>query len=215
MNRLIAMVVISLFFVAGTAGAGEWSVGASLGWAQGDTGTGDLNKELASSGLDASATSSDDTRSAWRLYFGYDYTPNWGVEAAYVDLGDVETTFSGTTTDIDAFLGASDDVHPNTAQGWQLSGVYRRALGLLPQLQATARLGVLAWTSEYTLKGGTTSRTVDESGTDLSFGLGLELGLDRLAWMPPGFFAHLDWDRYDIDEEPIDLLSLGLSYRFE
>jgi hypothetical protein len=174
-----------------------------------------LSRELAARGLDARATSSDDARGGWQLHFGYDYTPNWGVEVAYVDLGEVETTFKGTASDIDAFLSSSSDIHPNTAQGWQLSGIYRHPLDYLPQLEATARLGVLSWSSEYSLHGVSASRTVDESGTDLSYGLGLALGLDALAWMPAGFVASLDWDRYDIDGEPLDMLSLGLSYRFE
>lgn len=215
MNRFIAVVLAACTLVGNEAMAGEWSLGGGLGWATGDTGSGDLNSELASSGLDAQARSSDDTRGSWQVYLGYDITPNWGVEVAYVDLGEVETTFTGNAADIDAFLASSSDVHPNTAQGWQLSGVYRHSLNYLPQLRAAARLGAFAWRSEYSLKGGATSREVEEDGIDLSFGLGLELGLDRIRWMPPGFAAHLDWDRYDIDSEAIDAFSLGLSYHFE
>jgi len=213
MKRVSATAVLCGVLCSGNALAGEWNIGASLGSARGDTGTGDLNRELAARGLNATASSSDDSRTAWRLYFGYDYTPNWGVEAGYVDLGEVTTTFTGTATDIDAFLAASGDVHPNTAQGWQLSAVYRQVLGS-PRLHAVARLGAFAWSSQYTLQGVGSSRDVDERGTNLSVGLGLQMGLDEIAWMPPGFAGHLDWDRYSIDGEPIDLLSLGLSYRF-
>ncbi len=69
-------------------------------------------------------------------------------------------------------LASRSDVHPNTAQGWQLSGGYRHSLNYLPQLRVAARLGAFVWRSEYSLKGGTTSREVDEDGIDLSFDLG-------------------------------------------
>lgn len=215
MSRLNIIALALLFSVSGTGVAGEWTIGANLGRAQGDTGTGEINRDLEDSGLDASAESSDDSRNAWRIFLGYDYTPNWGAEVAYVDLGDVDTTFSGTTTDIDTFLSASDDIHPNTADGWQLSGVYHRELDFLPQLQATARVGLFAWSSDYTLKGGGSSRTVEKSGTDLTYGLGLNLDLASVSAIPPGYHASFAWDRYEIDNETVDLLSLGISYRFK
>ena len=214
MKRLVTITALASLLLGNEAMAGMWSVGGSLGWATGDTGSGELNRDLAASGLDAKVSSSDDTRGTWQVYLGYDYTENWGVEVAYVDLGEVETTFSGTAADVDAFLASSAEVHPNTAQGWQLSGVYRHPLKYLPQFRAVARVGVFVWASEYTLKGNTVSRNVDEDGIDPSFGLGLELGLDRIDWMPQGFVTHIDWDRYEVDGEAVDALSLGLSYRF-
>ena len=214
MNRLNITALVLFIFVSGTAVAGEWTIGASLGRAQGDTGTGDINRDLEDSGLDATAESSDDSRNAWRLLLGYDYTSNWGTEVAYVDLGDVDTTFSGTTADIDTFLASSDDIHPNTARGWQLSGVYHRELGFMPQLQATGRVGLFAWSSDYTLKGGDSSQTVEESGTDLTYGLGLDLDLASVSAIPRGYSASFAWDRYEIDDEAIDLFSLGVSYHF-
>lgn len=215
MKRSLMMLIAASVLIGHQAVAGVWSVGAGYGWASGDTGTGDINSDLRAGGLDAQASSSDDTRGMWQAFMGYDFTPRWGVEAAYVDLGDVETTFSGTAVDIDTFLAASSDIHPNTAQGWQVSGVFRYELGLLPQFRGVARLGAFAWESDYELKGNGSSRDVDEDGIDLTLGLGLELGLDRISWMPSGFVTHLKWDRYNVDNEAIDALSVGLSYRFE
>lgn len=212
MRQVIGIVVLCAILGSSSAAAAGWNLGGSAGLASGDTGSGELNKELAARGLNATASSTDDSRTAWQLYFGYDYTPNWGVQMAYVDLGDVSTRFSGSTTDIDAFLASSSDIHPNTAQGVQLSGLYYYPLKFVPNLKAEARLGAFAWRSKYTLNGGTSSRTVEDRGTDIAFGLGLAMGLDALRWMPPGFSVTLNWDRYSIDSEPIDLYSLGVRY---
>lgn len=215
MKRSLVVLTAAWVLMSSQAEAGAWSVGAGYGWASGDTGTGDINSDLRSSGLNAQAKSSDDTRDMWQVFMGYEFTPRWGVEGAYVDLGDVDTTFSGTAVDIDAFLSSSTDIHPNTAQGWQLSGVFRHELGFLPQFRGVGRLGVIAWESDYTLSADGTSWNVSDDGVDLTLGLGLELGLDRISWMPQGFVTHLRWDRYNIDDEPIDTLMLGLSYRIE
>jgi hypothetical protein len=193
---------------------GPWRLGVTLGNANGETGAGDLTTQLIERGLDARASSEDDTRFAWQLRLGYLLTPDWGLEVGYVDLGDVETTFTGSALDIDTFLSASSDVHPNTANGFLFSGVYRYPLGRIPQLTAEARAGAFIWSSEYDLNGTTRSLKVDENGSDLSFGLGLSWGLDQLELLPPGMATHLEWQRFDLDDEWIDLFSLGLSYRF-
>ena len=61
----------------------------------------------------------------------------------------------------------------------------------------------------------TRSRKVKENGTDLSFGLGLEFDLSRFEALPPDMALGLDWQRFKIDDEEIDLFSLGFSYRFQ
>ncbi len=48
MNRLIAVAFGACMLVGNEAMAGEWSLGGGLGWATGDTGSGDLSSELAS-----------------------------------------------------------------------------------------------------------------------------------------------------------------------
>ena len=215
MKRLKALFTLVSLLASATAPASDWTLGASLGIANGETGTREINRQLSDSALDAHASSSDDNRSAWQIRLGYALTPHWGVELGYVDLGDVETTFSGSASDIDSFLSASSDIHPNTADGLLLSGVYRHPLGGLTELNGVVRAGAFAWSSEYRLDGVTTSRTVDESGTGFSFGLGMELGLAQMSEAAAALTLQLDWNRFGIDGEHIDLFSIGLSHRFK
>lgn len=206
MKRIITLTV-ALLLPIGTAFAGDWSVGGSLGKAQGDTGTSELNNQLAALGLNATASSTEDSRTAWQLYLGYNYTPNWGVEFGYVDLGKVKTSFSGTATDIDTFLISASDIHPQTAQGWQMSGVYRYPLQ--ESLNLKARLGGFAWGSDYTLSTPTVSRNVSSYGNSVVAGVGVEYEV----W--GNIVTNLDYDRYSIDGESISVLSVGISYILE
>lgn len=191
----------------GSAQAGDWIVGGNLGMARGDSSASELDNQLAAQGLDASASSADDNRGAWQLYAAYDYTPRWGVALGYVDLGKVTTRFSGTTAGIDTFLASSSDIHPQTAQGWQLAGRFRYPLDEHSALRA--QLGAFAWKSDYTLATASASRRVTRSGTSASAALGVE----HTVWRHTAL--HLDYARYAIDGEPVAVLSLGMSYRFD
>jgi len=215
MKQTKSLLALVSLLAATAAPASDWMLGASLGMASGETGSREINRQLSDSALDAQASSSDDNRSAWQIRLGYAFTPHWGIELGYVDLGDVETTFTGSASDIDSFLSASRDIHPNTADGLLLSGVYRHPLGGLAEFNGVARAGAFIWSSEYKLDGVTASRTVDENGTDFSFGLGMELGLAQMSEATTALTLQLDWNRFGIDGEHIDLFSIGLSHRFK
>lgn len=204
MRRSI-LIAAGLLLPLAEALAGSWVIGGSIGSAKGDAGAGALNSQLAAQGLNATASSSDDDRMAKKLYLGYRYTANWGLEFGYVDLGQISTTFSGTVVDIDTFLTSVSDIHPQTAQGWQLSGSYRFALGTHSSLVVQA--GVLDWSSKYELEAATTSRTVSSSGVSGLYGMGVERSLGDKTKLS------FDYTRYTIDGEPISILGVGFSYR--
>ena len=185
-------------------------VGGNLGIATGEADTNTLNNNLLSRGINAQASSSDVKRRAQQLYIGYDFIPSWGVELAYVDLGDVEVSINGTVLGVDTFLDQAENIYPQTAKGWQLSGVYRYPFS--GKLQLMGKAGIYQWTSDYTLELGTIPREVSEDGVDFSIGFGMEAG----QWiMQSGFVGHINWQFYQIDGELIDFVALGVSYRFE
>ena len=206
MKRLV-LISASLLLPLSQALAGEWVVSGTLGMALGDTNASQLDKQLKAQGLTANASSNDDNRSAWQLSLGYDYAPNWGVEFGYVDLGQIETTFSGTTVDINSFLTSVSDIHPQTAQGWRMGGVFRQHIAEKSWL--LLRGGVLHWRSDYTLSTTSVSRKVKASGVGNTVGLGVEV--EVMANTRAG----VDYNHYDIDGESISVYSAGVSYRFD
>ena len=73
------------------------------------------------------------------------------------------------------------------------------------------RMGMYNWAADYTLQGGNATRSVSQDGSDLSYGIGLELG----NWHQDGVMGHLKWDHYSIDKKDMNVIVYGLSYGFE
>ena len=206
MKRLI-LISAGLLLPLTQALAGEWVVSGTLGKATGDTNASQLDNQLEAQGLTATASSNDDNRNTWQLSLGYDFAPNWGVEFGYVDLGQVETTFSGTTGDINSFLNSVSTIHPQSAQGWRVGGVYRQSIAEKSWL--LLRGGMLNWHSDYTLSTASVSRNVSASGNSATYGIGVEVEVMTNTR------AGVNYDRYDIDGESISDYSAGVSYRFK
>lgn len=205
--KCVALLTGGLLLPLGEAIADNWQLGANIGAASGDTSASALNNQLSSQGLSATASSNDDNRMAWKLYVGYQHTATWGMEFGYVDLGKINTTIDGTTADINTFLTSVADIHPQTAQGWTLSGTYRHPFSATNAL--LLRAGVYDWSSDYQLKSAGISRTVNSDGTSGIFGLGFETKVGS------GIMLTFDYARYSIDGESILVLSAGTSYRFK
>jgi hypothetical protein len=194
------------------ASAGKFNVGANIGVATGGQNAASLNDQLVEAGIEPNASTSGDIRTGWQSYITYQHEAGWGIELAYVDLGKATVDFEGIEAPIDELIDAGiGNSHPRTAKGAKLSATYRFELNKKLQLQA--KLGGFDWDADYTLQGYTSggelvSRDIEQSGTDLSVGAGLVHTLTNTV------SAHIDWDYYPIDEESVNIFTLGISYWF-
>ncbi|MDH5393810.1 MAG: hypothetical protein OEY11_11540 [Gammaproteobacteria bacterium] len=189
--------------------AKEWVIGGSLAGLTNADEDGLLNSQLQDSGLNATASTSKSIRVIWNLFAGYHFTKDWGAEIAYLDLGKVETTFTGTSVDIDTFLNSAQEIHPQTAQGWLLS--VNRFFPLDHDTRMKLRAGLYSWTADYTLQGSNTTRLVSESSTDLSYGLSVVFG----RCYKKGTLGYISLDQTTVDETDFSVLGFGFSYCFK
>lgn len=185
----------------------HWYGGASFGQAHSDVSASELTQRLQQQGYDVTATLSDTTRSAWRVHAGYQWSAHLGIEAGYVDLGEVNTRFAGAISNVAQFLSDSNELHPASANGFDVSLAARYEFG--SRFSVQARAGAFAWdvqTSTRDLDGTTVRR--DDSGTDALFGLGGNLNLGR------NWSVTTEGTRYGIRGDHIDFLAAGLVYRW-
>ncbi len=204
----MALIGAALLLPVGEAMAEGWRVNMQAGYAMGDTGASQLDSQLADMGLNATASTNYDNRTAWQLGVGYQYSTRLGVELDYVNLGRVKTSFSGSSNDISTFLSDVSDIHPQTAQGWKLSAAYRYPLAEEGWL--VLRGGAFDWHSKYELTGGGVSRTVNDRGLDGTFGIGIEVQSFR-----QDVRVGMHYNQYRIDGEVIKMVSLGLGFQLK
>lgn len=131
---------------------------------------------------------SDEGTSA-KLFLGYSFNANAAVEFAYVDTGEGEqdTVFGDLTASTD---------------GFEVSLV-----GSLPvnnSVSFLGRLGLYNWDLETELGGASAS----DSGTDLTYGLGVQFELGKSAALRG------EYQIYDIDGDDIDNIGISVLFRF-
>jgi len=107
-----------------------------------------------------------------------------GIEAAYVNFGEPEDTVLGQK------LKADGD------------GISAFAVGFLPTgpVDLFAKVGLISWDSKI---GG----TFDDDGTDLAYGVGAQFRVLGLS-------IRAEYEKYDISDVDLDMISVGLTYTF-
>jgi OOP family OmpA-OmpF porin len=139
--------------------------------------------------------SCDEKDSAWKFFGGYQFNPNFALEASYFDYGSVSA--SGQ------LLGLPFSVSGDT------SAFGIAAVGMLPlgnNFSLFGKLGLLRTEVDVSgsVLGSAGSDSEDETG--LHFGVGVLFDLGR------NFSIRAEWERND--EVEIDMMSIGVQVRF-
>jgi OmpA-OmpF porin, OOP family len=131
--------------------------------------------------------SCDDTDTAWKLFGGYRINRHFGIEATYVEWGEVT-----------ASAGALEVAASQHSYGLA-------AVGMLPVGQAGlelfGKLGFLL-TSQETRS----TFTVERDETELHYGLGVKYVFSQ------NLAARAEWE--ETEKLKVRMLSIGLEYRF-
>lgn len=141
--------------------------------------------------------SCDDTDTAWKIFGGYQINPNFAIEAGYVDLGKFRASGLGLTAE-------------SKAKTWLLD-----AVGILPlanNFSVLGKAGLHRWDADTRVVSGASA---SDKGTDFTFGFGAGYEFN------PNLGLRLEWERFQkvgrdatTGKSDVDLLSLGLRYRF-
>jgi OmpA-OmpF porin, OOP family len=153
-------------------------VGASVGQAEFDTDC-------------VAGFSCDDNDTSFKIFTGGRIRNVFGVELAYVDMGEIER--AGGTTE---------------ARGVNLS-----AVGYLPLNERFSFFGKVGTTYGWT---DTSAAAGFDSGEEKDFGLSYGVGLN--VELVNQWAARAEWERHNFefaqDDDDIDLFTVGVSYKF-
>lgn len=161
--------------VAFSAPAGAWYAGAGVGQSNANDSVTIRNQSVKV----------DDTDTAWKLFGGYRFNPNLGLELGWVDLGKLESK------------GAVD---------YELTGATLNAVGTIPlanNFDVFAKIGGFFWDSDAS--GGGLSKS--DSGSDATGGVGVGYHFNDQ------FGVRVEWERFDADLET-DMYSASVTLGF-
>jgi OOP family OmpA-OmpF porin len=182
-------------------------VGGNVGGTRADFDNNALNSSLVRQGFAINSTTSDNRGTGYKLYGGYQFTPNFALEGGYFDLGRFSsrsnTTPTGTFSDTTRVRGLNLDL-----------------VGTLPisdRFSVFGRVGAAYAQSKsnFDSTGFVPVNTSNRSrnGTNVKFGVGVQYAItDALA-------VRAEFERYRINDPirnhgNIDMASVGLVYRF-
>jgi len=211
-NRLYFPLAMALFGASGVVAADSpatgFYVGAGIGKAYADLDEGDVTQPLANAGFAIAGSSKEDDATSWRLFFGLRINPYLALEATWLDLGEYEIKTDiggGNPGHLRSTLDAGSTFNLGLVAGYPFTD----------RVHGFAKLGAVVWSADvesraYLASGSAISKD-DDSGTDLSFGLGVGVDLtEQIA-------VRGDWDRYQFGgkvDTDIDVWSVGIQYRF-
>lgn len=183
-------------------------VGAGLGQAFADLDSDAVSDPLSEAGFSVLGSEDDSDETLFRLHAGYRFNRYLGIEATWFALGDY-----GLETRIGGINAGQIDTEMDLGSTFNLGLI--ASYPLAERISLHAKLGAVLWSADVRstarLTSGTAQASDDDSGTDLSFGLGAAIQItEHLA-------VRGDWDRLqlggDLDTD-LDLWSLGVQYRF-
>lgn len=176
--------------LAATQASAQAFVGASIGQS-------DVDEDITA-GLITSGRQVDSKDNAFKVFGGYMFNRHFGVEGAYVDLGEV--SYSGS------FGSAAVNGGKVETTGFNVA-----ALGSYPVTEAFSvfgKIGLFIWEAEASDTTGGVPFSQKTDGTDISFGLGLNYQFTR------NLGVRGEWERFKLDEADADLISVGIVWRF-
>lgn len=201
MKKISAIILLALSSSA-FADQGNFYIGISGGTADIETG---VSNTTGTANLDE-----DDT--GWKVYGGYQWENNFGVEFNYANFG--EASFSGNDGDQFDF---DNTTYEFTADGVNID-LEGKTFGLgatysLPVIDDTffinAKIGLHRWDADMTVTSNNAGGvSLSDDGTDPFYGLGLSYQFTKEIG------ARVEFERYEFDTEDVDYASAGLTFSF-
>jgi OmpA-OmpF porin, OOP family len=175
MSRKKILAACLLASVAARAEDSGFYVGASVGQATQSSGSFD----------------GEDT--SFRLLGGYSFSPNFALEAGYIDGGKQEDEVGALNLSVDS-------------DGFFATVLTKFPLGNVVALYA--KVGYVAYDSTATASNGPMRASETTSDEDLLFGAGLEFRLGE------NFRLRADYEKVDVPDTAFDIYSIVATYHF-
>jgi len=166
-----------------------------------------LNNEI-DTGVTNISSSLDEKDNGYSLYAGLPMNENLDFEISYNDFGEASLSgVSGNQFRLDGttyeFIATATLAVSATSIGFAAKPKVEISEGVV----LYGKLGVHQWDSELNITSTTATANADDDGSDVFFGVGLEVNSANLQ-------GRVGYSMYDLDGEDVDSINVGLSYNF-
>ncbi len=183
----------------------RWQLGVAAGSAISELDRSDVQRRFSKAGVDVEVSDYDGQDLAIELFVRYEFTPTWGVQLGYLDLGEFETRYSADPAEAEALAEAAKDEYPIAGDGLALSVRGQTGVGAW---RLAANLGVfLSLDRDIEINLGDQMLRAEGPGTSVLIGLGT------------GYMIARDWQVH-ADVRALDLNgwivapAVGVTYAF-
>ena len=166
-----------------------------------------LNNEI-DSGITNISSTLDEKDNGYSLYAGMPISDTMDIEVSYNDFG--ESSLSGVSGNQFIYEGTTYEFNATATLAVKASSMgvgVKQKYELSEGVMLYGKLGVHQWDSELSIASTTATANADEDGTDVFYGVGLEVNLAKLK-------GRVGYSMYDLDGEEVDSINVGFSYNF-
>ena len=147
--------------------------------------------------LDGTLLSFDDSDTAFRIFGGWQFNENFGLEAGYIDGGSASETFNIEGTDVDVDIDVS---------GFDL--MLRGVLPIGDSFFAFAQVGGIFWDADFAASADGETVSDSDSGEDLAYGAGIGFNFSENAGVRAEYMI------YDISGADVDSILASIFWKF-
>jgi len=209
-STLLKTLPLAFAFASAGALAQDDMRGAYIGLSVGQSRVTIEDSAVTVLGATASSFSKDETDTGFKLYAGYRFNRHFALEGGWTDLGSFRATRNVTAPQVGS-LSAEIEA----------SGFHFDAVGILPlqQFFLFGKLGVMYATTE-TSRSSTGAvvlagpRSSKDSEVEFKAGVGAGFAFTRNLAIRAEFERVTDVGTIETGEGDIDLISIGLTWRF-
>lgn len=213
-RHLIMLFAALTVCAAGSAAAAvpsdPWYLGAGVGNVNTSASASDLQQALENQGYTVTSVNIDKPSVGWKLFGGFQLHPNWAVEMAFADLGEVTSDVTATgVTDINQIVQDAMNAHDFSAQGLTLD--IMGMLNTTGPVVLFARAGGVYYKAKVKVNEVNTGVSAEstEWGTGAHYGVGVMFPVYQKR-----VNIRAEWERFRVSGESIDLYSISADFHF-
>jgi OOP family OmpA-OmpF porin len=205
------MMVATVNNTAEAQGQKGFYIGAGVGSAANDVSTASFGQGLADAGYTVTDVVIDDGGTGFKVYAGYMFNQYIGAQGSYVDLGDIDSSFTASVPpdQIDDLLDTAAALLPGRGKGFLADLVLQYPFSDRFAVYGTA--GVFfaePETTQTVVSGGEGTKSRSDDDTDFAGSIGIKISFLESSSIKIGY------ERYSIDGDTIDFPMAAFTYSF-